>query len=157
MVAGTFLATCWSRQCGRQGWNIPLSQFTPRCLAQGGAEHQAGNGQVRRTHGKNPANTSCLTPQIAPHTTHRPQESKHILINQASVSLSVRGRVGRAGRECHPLLEQIPKFKKKIFFFKQQGDICRCFTWPKIRRISNEFPQGIVGDFWLQKVFLLLL
>lgn len=81
----TFSATCQNMQYRGQDWNVPVSQFIPKCPAQGQAEHQEmGQGMVDPL--QNQAdNTSFLTQQKAPHK-HRPQKSK-CLINQGAVFL----------------------------------------------------------------------
>lgn len=96
---GTFSATCGSMQHGGQDWNVPVSQFIPKCPAQGQAEHHK-MGQVMVDPLQNQAdNTSFLTQQKAPHNTGL---RKANMFNQSRCSFCFK--------KSRPLLE----LKKKI-------------------------------------------
>lgn len=101
---GTFSATCESMQHRGQDWNVPVSQFIPKCPAQGQAEHHK-MGQVIVDPLQNQAdNTSFLTQQKAPHNRGL---RKANMFNQSRCSFCLKKK--KKKKSC-PLLE----LKKKI-------------------------------------------
>lgn len=144
----TFSATCQNMQYRGQDWNVPVSQFIPKCPAQGQAEHhEMGQGMVDPL--QNQAdNTSFLTQQKAPHK-HRPQKSK-CLINQGAVFLFKK-------KKCRPLLElpELENIFQTIVWLEQIFHVAK-----DTGRIHSESPQGNCGWFFclfVSKVFPLLL
>lgn len=129
---------------GRAGISISVHSQVPST----GWGRTPGRDWRRQTEPQQKSGKHFL-PDPTEHSTHHTQASeKQTHFNQSSSSFSVGAGCGEGKNAAH----YWNKFQSsKKFFFKQQGDRYRCFKWPKIRRISNEFPQGIVSDFWFQK------